>query len=140
MLNSRTKDKIYAFLSFLAIVLAIGSFVLVVNFLLQINKYIFNLDEKIVKEKTTVMDKAGFENIREKLRLKESGGAEEPPAEIVPLETSSVNETAMPSPSPSLSPSPSPSPSPSSSPSPSPRPSSSPSPSPSPRPSNSPLP
>ncbi|MBU4338682.1 hypothetical protein KKB43_01120 [Patescibacteria group bacterium] len=71
MLNSRTKDKIYAFLSFLAIVLAIGSFAFVVNFLLQVNKYIFSVNEKIVKEKTTAVDKAGFENIKEKLNLKE---------------------------------------------------------------------
>ncbi|MBU3924867.1 hypothetical protein KJ854_02945 [Patescibacteria group bacterium] len=71
MLNSRTKDKIYAFLSFLAIVLAIGSFAFTVNFLLQVNKYIFSVNEKIVKEKTTAVDKAGFENIKEKLNLKE---------------------------------------------------------------------
>lgn len=71
MLSSRTKDKIYALLSFLSIILVIGSFAFTVNFLLEINKYIFSVNEKIVKEKTTVVDKAGFENIKEKLKLKE---------------------------------------------------------------------
>lgn len=65
MLSSRAKDKIYAFLSFLSIVLAIGSFVLTVDFLLQINKYIFKVNEQTIKEKTVVADKAGFEKIKE---------------------------------------------------------------------------
>lgn len=75
MANSRTKDKVYAFLSFLTIILVIGSFAAVVNFLLETNKYIFSVNEKIVKEKTTVVDKAGFENIKEKLKIKESKNA-----------------------------------------------------------------
>lgn len=72
MLSSRTKDKIYAFLSVLAIILIIGSFAAAANFLLQVNKYIFSVDEKIIKEKTTVLDKEGFAKIKEKLKAKES--------------------------------------------------------------------
>lgn len=76
MLDSRTKDKIYALLSFLAIVFVVGSFAVVVNFLIGTNKYIFSVNAAIVKEKTTVVDKAGFEKIIEKLKLKGVSGAE----------------------------------------------------------------
>ncbi len=92
MLNSRTKDKIYAFLSFLAIVSAIGSFVFAVSFLLETNKYIFSVNEKIVKEKTTVVDKAGFEIIKEKLNLKEGKSETAPQAEKIPLAPDSSSE------------------------------------------------
>jgi len=104
MLNSRTKDKIYAALSFLAIVLAIGSFALVVNFLLQINKYIFSVNDQIVKEKTTVMDKPGFESIKEKLKIKESNATGSAQTEI--LHNASANNISTPSSSFQLSPEP----------------------------------
>lgn len=67
MISSRTENKIYAFLSILAIILIFGSFALVVDFLLKINKYIFSVNEQIVKEKTTILDKAGFNKLKEKL-------------------------------------------------------------------------
>lgn len=76
MMNSRMKDKIYALLSFVSIISAIGSFAFAVNFLLQTNEYIFNVNEKTVKEKTTIADKAGFESIKAKLKLKENISAE----------------------------------------------------------------
>lgn len=111
MLNSRIKDKIYAFLSFLTIILVIGSFVAVVNFLLETNKYIFNVNEKIVKEKTIVVDKMGFENIKEKLNLKEGKSKATSQAEKTlteeekaPLETPLANDILTPSVSPSPSP------------------------------------
>lgn len=83
MLNSRTKDKIYAFLSFLTIVLTIGSFAAVMKFLLDTNEYIFSVNEKIVEEKTIIVDKAGFESIKEKLILKEDNNSEEPLTKII---------------------------------------------------------
>ena len=115
MLNSRTKDKIYALLSFLAIVLAIGSFVLTINFLLKINKYIFSVNQQTVKEKTTVVDKAGFETIKERLRLKKvdvkiQGAQEEKPASGNFANDSSkvledgAADISMPSPTPVVSP------------------------------------
>jgi hypothetical protein len=70
MLTSRTKDKIYAIVSFLTIILVIGSFAAVVNFLLETNEYIFSVNEKTVKEKTTVIDKDSFENIKARLDLR----------------------------------------------------------------------
>lgn len=85
MLSSRTKDEIYAFLSILAIVLIIGSFAAAANFLLQINKYIFSVDEKIIREKTTVLDKEGFARIKEKLKAKENK-----PAEIIQQEENPI--------------------------------------------------
>lgn len=71
-MNSRTKDKIYALLSFLSIVLTIGSFVAVVGFLVKTNEYIFSVNEKTVKEKTTTVDKARYETIEVKLNSKKS--------------------------------------------------------------------
>lgn len=76
MFNSRTKDKIYAFISFLAIVLLVGSFAFIVNFLLKMNNYVFNVSEEIVKEKTTVVDKAGFESIIKKMNERGVNGSE----------------------------------------------------------------
>lgn len=113
MLNSRTKDRIYAFLSFLTIVLVVGSFALAVNFLLETNKYIFSVNEKIVKEKTTVVDKTGFENIKEKLNLKNSKNIAAPQIEKIEsveekasLKIPLIDDVLTPdiSPSPSLSP------------------------------------
>jgi hypothetical protein len=75
MMDSRTKDKIYAFLSFLVIVLVVGSFAFVTEFLMEINKYIFSVNEDTVKERTTVVDKAGFEKIIGKLQSKGVSGA-----------------------------------------------------------------
>ncbi|MBU4350888.1 hypothetical protein KKH63_00950, partial [Patescibacteria group bacterium] len=106
MLNSRIKDKIYAFLSFLTIVLVIGSFAAAVNFLLETNEYIFSVNEKIVKEKTTLVDKAGFENIKEKLSLREVKNAVSSQTEKVsPVEEEIVLENS-PDPSPEFEPSP----------------------------------
>lgn len=81
MLNSRIKDKIYAFLSFLAIVLAIGSFAFTVNFLMKVNKYIFSVNEQTVKAETISADKMGFEKIKEKLMTKEGGEERNIPAD-----------------------------------------------------------
>lgn len=85
MLSSRTKDEIYVFLSILVIVLIIGSFAAAANFLMQINKYIFSVDEKIIKEKTTVLDREGFARIKEKLKAKEYK-----PAEIIQQEENPI--------------------------------------------------
>ena len=76
MPNSRLKNKIYAITSILCIVLAAGSFVYVVKFLFETNEYIFSVNEKTVKEKTIVADKAGFEKVKEKLKLKENAAIE----------------------------------------------------------------
>lgn len=109
MLNSRMKDKIYAFLSFLSIILAIGSFAAVIGFLLKTNEYIFSVNEKTVKEKTTVADKAGFENIKARLNLKEDNNAVAPQEEEKTILENLLNfssESSL-SPLPAISPSPS---------------------------------
>lgn len=111
MLNSRMKDKIYAFLSFFSIVLAIGSFAAVANFLLETNKYIFSVNEKIVKEKTTTVNKAGFESIKARLSLKEGKSAESSQEEEKPAWDAKkiIPEISL-SPSPQSSPSSAPEP------------------------------
>ncbi len=106
MLNSRIKNKIYAFLSFLTIVLAIGSFAVMVNFLLRTNKYIFSVNEKVIKEKTTVIDKAGFEIVKEKLYLKEGKSAVAPQKENIEVAGEAIITEILPSPSPEFLPNP----------------------------------
>lgn len=67
MLSSRNKNKIYALTSASVIIIVIGSFILAVNFLLGINKFVFSVDERIVKEKTTVFDSASYAQLKNKL-------------------------------------------------------------------------
>lgn len=66
-MNSQNKNKIYAFVSISVIILTVASFAATVGFLLKINKLVFNVDEKIIKEQTTVLNKEGFERIKNKL-------------------------------------------------------------------------
>lgn len=61
------KNKIYAFVSISVVVLTAASFFAAVNFLLKINNLVFNVDKKIIKEQTTVLNKEGFEKIKNKL-------------------------------------------------------------------------
>ncbi len=99
MISSRTKNKIYAVSSILVIILIIGSFAMVANFLLEINEYIFSVDEKIVKEKTTILDKANLDKIKAKI---DSGAASEKkspseiiaPEEISPKSEENIEESA----------------------------------------------
>jgi len=70
MFSGETKKRIYAMVSIFTIILIIGSFALIVNFLAKTNDLIFSVDETTVKEKTTILDKANFEKIREKMELR----------------------------------------------------------------------
>ena len=70
MFSGETKKRIYALVSIFTIILIIGSFALIVNFLAKTNDLIFSVDEMTVKEKTTVLDKANFEKIKEKMELR----------------------------------------------------------------------
>ena len=67
MIISQQKNKAYAIISILLVFLIAVSFIVTVNFLLKIENLAFNTDERIIKEKTTTLDKEGFEKIKVKL-------------------------------------------------------------------------
>jgi hypothetical protein len=103
MLNSKTKNKIYALISILAIISVIASFAATVKFLLEINNFIFSVDEKIVKDKTVLLDKERFFSIKDKLIAPETVFS--PPIQISPT----LSPSSTPAPTPALSTAPSPS-------------------------------
>lgn len=66
-MDSSSKNKIYALVSISVIILTVASFVAAISFLLKINNLVFNVDQNIINEQTTELDKDGFENIKNKL-------------------------------------------------------------------------
>ncbi len=66
-MDSSSKNKIYALVSIFVIVLTVMSFFEVTRFLLKINNLVFNVDQNIVKEQTTELNKNSFEKIKSKL-------------------------------------------------------------------------
>ena len=67
MLNNKIKSRIYALASISVFAISIGSFVIFANFLIKINKLSFALDEKLIEEKTTVLDVDGYNEIKGKV-------------------------------------------------------------------------
>lgn len=66
-MDSSSKNKIYAAVSISVIILTVASFGAAISFLLKINNLVFNVDQNIIKEQTTELNKNGFEHIRNKL-------------------------------------------------------------------------
>lgn len=99
-MNSSNKNKIYAAISISVIILTAASFFAAVNFLLKINNLVFNVDEKIIKEQTTELNKDGFERIKSKLNLGKSSVINESNPVNINVADSSANSVIDISPSP----------------------------------------
>ncbi len=69
MLSSQTKDKIYVSVSITLIILVIVSLAMAVNFFIKINRTLFSVNEKLIKERTTTADIAGYNQLKEKLEM-----------------------------------------------------------------------
>lgn len=67
MTSSRIKNNIYALISLSVIIITLVSFAYTTNFLVKINNLIFNFDQKIISEKTTVLNESSFNAIKDKL-------------------------------------------------------------------------
>lgn len=105
MLSSKIKNNIYALISILAIVSVVASFAATVKFLLEVNNFIFSVDEKIVREKTVLLDKEKFYGIRDKLIAPETVFPSPSQPTPTPTLSPSSSPTLTPAPSPTSAPS-----------------------------------
>lgn len=69
MLSGKTKNKIYAVVSVMTLVSIIASFLAIVSFLVYVNNIIFSVDEKMIKEKTIVLNIEGYDQIKDKVEM-----------------------------------------------------------------------
>lgn len=69
MLSSRIKNKIYILTSVFAILVIAISFVMAINFFIKINGLVFNVDEKMIGEKTTVLNLDAYNKIKSKFEI-----------------------------------------------------------------------
>lgn len=67
MISNKIKNNIYALISLSTIVITVISFVFITGFLVKINGLVINVDNKLVEEKNTVLNKSGYEKIKEKI-------------------------------------------------------------------------
>lgn len=67
MLSGKIKNKIYAIISVSVIIFLIASFFLAVNFFIKINNLVFGVDERLIREKTTVPDIDGYDLMKNKI-------------------------------------------------------------------------
>lgn len=67
MLNGKIKSRIYALVSISVFAVSIISFVVFINFLIKIKDLSFALDEKLIEEKTTVLDIDEYNKIKGKI-------------------------------------------------------------------------
>lgn len=73
MLSDRLKNKIYASVSILAIAFAVLSFILVINFLANINGLVFNIDNKnSINERSAVFDSGAYAQIKNEIEKLEN--------------------------------------------------------------------
>ena len=69
MLNSKIKNKIYSIISISVLIATVISFIVSINFLIKINNISLNIDEKIVEEKTIILDITAYNKIKDKLEV-----------------------------------------------------------------------
>lgn len=69
MLSSYIKNKIYIATSVFVILIIAASLVMTINFFMKINGLVFNVDEKMIGEKTTVLDSDAYNKIKSKLEI-----------------------------------------------------------------------
>ncbi len=67
MSNNEIKSKIYALVSISVFAISIISFVVFINFMVKIKDLSFALDEKLIEEKTTVLNVDEYNKIKEKI-------------------------------------------------------------------------
>lgn len=67
MISDRIKNKIYALASISVIAFSVASFILTVNFLLKINNLVFKVDERLITDKSSVLDANAYNEIKDKL-------------------------------------------------------------------------
>jgi len=70
MLSGKIKNQIYAIISASVIITIVASFILVMNFFMNINELISGVDEELIKEKTTVADMGSYNIIKDKIESK----------------------------------------------------------------------
>lgn len=75
MLNGKIKKEIYALASIAIIILIVASFTAAMFFLLKINNLIFNVNDRLIRDKIMILDKSGFDKIKD--NLSPSGSAPE---------------------------------------------------------------
>ncbi len=64
MLSCYIKSKIYIITSVFVILIIAISFATAINFFIKINALVFNVDEKMIGEKTTVLDMDAYNKIK----------------------------------------------------------------------------
>lgn len=69
MLSGKTKNKIYTVVSVMTLISIIASFLAIVSFLVYVNNIIFGVDEKMIKEKTIVLNIEGYDQIKDKVEM-----------------------------------------------------------------------
>lgn len=73
MLSDRLKNKIYASVSILVLAFAAVSFILVVNFLVEVNRLVFNIDNKdSINESSAVFDSGAYVQIKNEIEKLEN--------------------------------------------------------------------
>lgn len=70
MSNNKIKSKIYALASVSVFAISVISFVVFINFMVKIKDLSFALDEKLIEEKTTVLNVDEYNKIKEKIEKK----------------------------------------------------------------------
>lgn len=67
MISNKIKNNIYALVSLSTIIITVISFVFITGFLVKINSLVVNVDNKLVEEKNTVLNRSGYEKIKKKI-------------------------------------------------------------------------
>lgn len=69
MLSGYIKNKIYILTSVFVILIIAASLVATINFFVKINGLVFNVDEKMIGEKTMTLDLDAYNKIKDKFEI-----------------------------------------------------------------------
>lgn len=69
MLSGYIKSKIYIAISVFVILIIVISLVMAIDFFIKINVLVFNVDEKMIGEKTTALDLDAYNKIKSKFEI-----------------------------------------------------------------------